>query len=184
MDIALDVSSCLEQANVPYVIGGSVASSIHGEPRATMDVDFVAGFDDDSLARVIESLRPDYYLHEDAAYVAMRVGGSFNAIHVRAAIKVDFFAAGTDPFERERLKARISVEAPGDPSRALWVDTAEHTILRKLEWFRRGGEVSDRQWRDVRAIVEVQGERLDRRILERWAPTLGVSDLLQKLLAG
>ena len=70
------------------------------------------------------------------------------------------------------------------PLRTLWIDTAEHTLLRKLEWYRRGGEVSDRQWRDVLAIVALQGEALDRRELARWASVLGVADLLARSLGG
>ena len=70
------------------------------------------------------------------------------------------------------------------PARTLWIDTAEHTILRKLEWYRRGGEVSDRQWRDVLAIIELQGETLNHATLARWAPVLGVSDLLARSLGG
>jgi hypothetical protein len=62
------------------------------------------------------------------------------------------------------------------------VDTAEHTLLRKLEWYRRGGEISERQWRDVQAIARIQGDRLDLEHLRFWAARLGVMDLLERVV--
>ena len=70
------------------------------------------------------------------------------------------------------------------PNGFLYVDTAEHTLLRKLAWYRRGGEASERQWRDVQAIARIQGERLERDRLQLWAARLGVTDLLQRVLIG
>jgi hypothetical protein len=182
LTVAVDVTTRLESVPVPYVIGGSLASSVHGEPRATMDVDVVADLRPEAIARLIAELRPDYYVDEDAAREAVRTSGTFNAVHTNVGVKVDFFVAGGDAFELERLRTRISVPVSTEPPRALWMDTAEHTLLRKLEWYRRGGEVSDRQWRDVLAIVALQGSALDRTELTRWAPVLGVSDLLARSL--
>jgi len=180
LGIAVDVAKRLDDAGIPYVIGGSLASSIHGEPRATMDVDVVADLPQDAITRLVGALRPDYYVDEDAARDAVRSQGSFNAVDTRSGVKVDFFVAGSDPFDRERLLTRIAVMVPSDPPCSLWFDTAEHTLLRKLEWYRRGGEVSERQWRDVLAIVALQGGTLDHLELDRWAPSLGVSDLLKR----
>lgn len=178
--IAIDVAKRLDDVEVPYVIGGSLASSVHGEPRATMDVDVVADLPLEAIARLVAGLRPEYYVDEEAARGAVQSRGAFNAVHMQSGVKVDFFIAGSDPFERERLRTRIAVLVTVDPPRSLWIDTAEHTLLRKLEWYRRGGEVSERQWRDVLAIVALQGATLDREELDRWATTLGVSDLLKR----
>jgi hypothetical protein len=122
----------------------------------------------------------EFYVDLDTMREAVKKGASFNAVHVTSAIKVDFFVAGDDPFEAERLARRQRVEMPAG---VLYVDTAEHTLLRKLEWYRRGGEVSERQWRDVQAIARIQGARLDREVLKTWAPRLGVTDLLTRVLA-
>lgn len=178
--IALDVTSRLEHLDVPYVIGGSLASSVHGEPRATMDIDLVADLKPDSVERLVAILRPDYYVDDAAARDAVRTAGAFNAVHVHAGIKVDFFVAGGDAFELERLRTRVAVPVGTPRSHTLWIDTAEHTVLRKLESYRRDGEVSDRQWRDVLAILAVQGTSLNRQALARWASVLGVADLLAR----
>lgn len=180
--VAVDVTARLERIGVSYVIGGSLASSVHGEPRATVDIDIVADLSALVAPRLVEALLPAYYLDADVVRDAAKTGGSFNAIHTAAGIKVDFFVAGSDAFDLERLQSRIEVSMSDDPPHALWMDTAEHTLLRKLEWYRRGGEVSERQWRDVISIVAMQGDSLDQTELARWAPRLGVSDLLAKVM--
>lgn len=126
-----------------------------------------------------EAIGRDYYVDVDAMRLAVTLGTSFNAVHFASAIKVDFFVAGDDPFEAERLQTRQRIETPGG---ALYVDTAEHTLLRKLEWYRRGGEISERQWRDVQAIARIQGGRLDLEHLRFWAARLGVMDLLERVV--
>ena len=121
----------------------------------------------------------DYYVDLGAMRRAVTSGESFNAVRYASAIKVDFFVAGNDPFEAERLRSRQRIETPDG---VLYVDSAEHTLLRKLEWYRRGGEVSERQWRDVQAIARIQGDRLDLEHLRLWAPRLGVMDLLERVM--
>jgi len=177
--IAIDTGARLDALGVPWVTAGSVASSIHGEPRSTMDVDMVIGLRLRDVKALAGALGGDYYVDADAMRAAVKSAGSFNAVHLASMIKVDFWVAGDDPFEAERLARRLTVEMP---SGLLYVDTAEHTLLRKLEWYRRGGEVSERQWRDVQAIVRIQGDRLDHQQLRRWSGQLGVTDLLDRVL--
>jgi len=179
--VALDVAYQLEAVGVRYVIGGSLASSVHGEPRATLDVDLVADLRASTVGRVVAALERDYYVDGHAAHEAVRLGTTFNLVHLHAGVKVDVFVAGDDDFDHERLRTRVAVPVPPPATGSLWFDTAEHTLLRKLEWYRRGGEVSERQWRDVAAIVALQEDALDRTVLDRWAPVLGVSDLLARL---
>jgi len=125
------------------------------------------------------ALGREYYVDADAMRLAVAAGASFNAVHFESAIKADFFVAGDDPFEAERLTSRQRIPMPNG---VLYVDTAEHTVLRKLEWYRRGGEVSERQWRDVQAIARIQGDRLDLEHLRRWASFLNVTDLLERVM--
>ena len=72
---------------------------------------------------------------------------------------------------------RVEVAAVGS---ALWVATAEDLVAQKLRWYRDGGEVSDRQWRDVLGLLKVQGSRLDRVQLKKSASILRVEDLLAR----
>ena len=180
--VAVSFTNALERLDVPYLIGGSFASSVHGEPRSTNDIDIVADLREEHVTRFVELVRGEYYVSEEAVREAIRLGGSFNVLHMGAAVKIDVFIAGDDPFNRERLQSRARVLVASSPQTYMFLDTAEHSILRKLEWYRRGGEVSDRQWRDVLAILRVQGSRLDQSRLHSWADRLGVSDLLGRAL--
>lgn len=181
--IAVSFTKLLDGLGIRYLVGGSFASSVHGEPRSTNDVDIVADVRLEHLDAFVEAVSKDYYLSRTAAREAIRAGASFNVIHVGAALKVDVFVAGNDPFNEERLEKRQLIEIFGDPPASIYVDTAEHSVLRKLEWFRRGGEVSDRQWRDVVAILRLQGASLDGPHLATWADRLGVTDLLERARA-
>jgi hypothetical protein len=178
--VALLTGAHLDAVGVHWVIGGSLASSVHGEARSTQDIDMVVDLTVRRVKALAAALARDYYVDADVMRTAVKESASFNAIHVASAVKVDFFIAGDDPFEAERLKTRQHLEMPGG---VLYVDTAEHTLLRKLEWYRRGGEKSERQLRDVQAIARIQGDRLDRKRLDRWATRLGVTDLLRRVMA-
>lgn len=179
--VALDVTGVLTRLDVPHLVGGSLGSSIHGEPRSTLDVDIVAALELRHVPPLVAALRPGYYLDENTAKGAVAAGQSFNAVHLATAVKVDLFVAGRDPFDAERLRTRVLVSI-GEATASIYVDLPEYGLLRKLEWYRRGGEVSDRQWRDALGILRVQGSTLDRSRMETWAAQLGVADLLEKLL--
>jgi len=181
--VAVAFTQVLERLGVPYVIGGSVASSVHGEPRSTNDIDVVAKLEVADIGSLVAAIAPDYYVSETAVRDAVHERGTFNAIHVGTAVKVDVFVAGDEPFEAERLRLRERVPVSADPPVHLFVDTAEHVVLRKLEWFRRGGEASERQWRDVVGVLRARAERLDLARLREWAARLEVSDLLDRALA-
>lgn len=183
LSVALDFAERLGRAGINYVVGGSLASSMHGEPRSTLDVDLVADIRPDQLGPLVSSLSGEYYVDADVAAEAVNAASSFNAIHTRTSVKVDVFVAGDDRFEAERLRAAVEVPLGSSTGARLRIDAATHLLLRKLEWYRRGGEVSERQWRDVVGIVAAQGDRLDRAVLDRWAPILGVQDLVTRLLA-
>jgi hypothetical protein len=179
IEIATDTGARLDALGVAWVTGGSIASSVHGEPRSTQNVDMVVALLARHVTPFVKAMRRDYYVEEEAMRLALTAGGSFNAVHFTSAIRVDFFVAGDDPFEAERLRSRQRIEMP---NAVLYVDTAEHTLLRKLEWYRRGGEVSERQWRDVQVIARIQGDRLDREHLRLWADRLGIAGLLERVM--
>jgi len=181
--VAVSFTRVLEQLGVPYVIGGSFASSVHGEPRTTNDVDMVCQIRLEHVDRLASALGRQYYMSKEAAREAIRARGSFNVIDVKTAVKVDVFVAGTDPLNAERLRDRLRVQVSDDPEAWIFVDTPEHSILRKLEWYRRGGEVSERQWRDVVSMLRIQGARLDHALLDTWAARLSVADLLGRARA-
>jgi Nucleotidyl transferase AbiEii toxin, Type IV TA system len=176
--VALRVAAALEELGVEYTLGGSLASSIHGEPRSTNDIDFAVRLEEQHVARFVERLGSDFVLEEDALREAIRFGRSYAMYFLPYVLKIDLFVRGGAPFDRSEFARRVRV--PIGLHASVYAATAEDSLLRKLVWFQDGGRVSDRQWRDVLGILRITGSALDRIYLERWADQLGVRDLLKQ----
>jgi hypothetical protein len=178
------VVEALERLGIPYHVGGSVASSIHGLPRSTVDIDLVANIELGQVAELVSRLEDAYYVDLEAARQAVRQRRSFNLIHLHSAIKLDIFVPEHRPFdEQEHSRARLDSLDPAEGARQFFVKSPEDLILRKLLWYRAGGEVSERQWNDVLGILKVQAAGLDHGYLREWAAQLGVTDLLDHAFA-
>ncbi len=182
LHVALAVAAILDRLGVAYVTAGSLASSLHGEPRSTDALNIVADLSRSQASGLVQALGREWYVSADAVDDAVARGTSFNAVHLPSGVKVDVFVVGTDAFDAHRVASGRSERLGAEPGALLRVDTAEHTVLRKLEWFRRGGERSDRQWRDVVGVLRVQRDRLDYGELAAWAEKLGVADLVARAL--
>ena len=177
--IASLVARALDDLGVPYLVGGSLASTLHGEPRFTRDADLVAELQPRHAGPLARALAGVFYADAEAIRGAIARKSSFNAIHLATAFKVDVFISKR-PFDRSELARREPARGEGYE---VYVSTAEDTVLAKLDWYRQGGEVSDRQWRDVLAMLLVQKGRLDQDYLRTWADALEVRDLLDRALA-
>lgn len=176
------VVAAFEKLSIPYYIGGSIASSAFGVPRATLDVDLVAIIMRRQVTPLANYLQGKYYFDPDQIILAIKRKSSFNLIHLASMIKVDVFIKKDREYDQEsfsRIKADTLIE--GD-SRNYFLAAPEDIILNKLEWFQLGGEVSDRQWGDILGVMRVQGESLDMKYLRSWAKKLALTDLLEKAL--
>lgn len=182
--VTLQVADALESLGVPYFIGGSLASAIHGISRATMDVDIVADLQTEHVEPLLQLLTDAFFVDDESLRQAVREHGSCNIIHRETMFKVDIFIRKTRSFDQSQLDRRERQSLATEPERFAYVASAEDLILAKLEWYRLGGEVSERQWRDVQNILKVQGDRLDAAYLRKWASQLEVLDLLERILAG
>jgi hypothetical protein len=180
VDILYGFARMLEDLGVRYVVVGSFASSARGRPRATIDADIVAEVTPDHARILAERLAGDYYADEIAIRHAVLDRSVFNAIHLETMFKVDVYVSSSRGFDEQQLLRRLPEHIKPDETDPVYVATAEDTVLAKLVWFRKGAGVSERQWSDVLGILAVQKGQLDIEYLNKWAASLGISDLLEK----
>lgn len=178
------VMRTLEQLGVPYYIGGSIASSTYGIARATNDADLVADLRLEHLLPFVQQLATEFYVSESAIQSAIERQSCFNVIHLRTAFKVDVFVLKQREFDQIAMSRRQvrplyfgEVESVGP------IASAEDIVLAKLEWFRKGGEVSERQWGDIKTVLQVQAAVIDIDYLWHWSREIQVDDLLLRVLA-
>ena len=182
LQVAFRVLEILQRFGIAYHLGGSYASAIHGVPRQTHDVDLVVDLGPEHVSEIARALEGEFYVDARAVARAVSERTSVNLVHLATGVKVDLFVKGASAFDTSEFERRVVVRLGDDRPQEVFVKSAEDTVLRKMLWYRQGGEVSDRQWQDVRGIVSVQGDRLDVDYLTRSADQLGIRDLLDRVL--
>jgi hypothetical protein len=182
VNVLMLVIDALDQLQVPYMVGGSMASAFYGVARSTLDADIIADLNDGQVDGLVERLSHGFYVDDAMVREAIRTRSSFNLIHLTTMFKVDVFIRKDRPFDRVQFERRIEQVFATDSEQKVFTASAEDVILAKLEWYRLGGETSDRQWRDILGVLKVQAGRLDLDYLRKWAAELHVSDLLQRAL--
>jgi hypothetical protein len=177
------VTSALEALDVAHHIGGSFAVAAYGIPRASADVDVVAELQGQHVQALVEALHDGYYISAEQVHDAIERRASFNVIHLKTMMKVDIFVAEDRPFaaQEQARSRRLRLDPTGEAPPFL-VKSPEDLVLRKLRWFRDGGQSSERQWSDVLSVLRIRLDRMDLPYMEHWADDLGVRDLLHRAL--
>jgi hypothetical protein len=176
-DFLLLLAQSLDGAGIPFMVVGSLASSYHGQPRSTNDVDLVIDPEPAALEQWLDQLGDAYYVSREAACDALRQRGMFNVIHLAEGWKADLIVRKNRPFSVEEFRRREQ-STLGD--RQVPIASAEDIILSKLEWNRISP--SERQVRDAMNVAATVGDQLDQAYLRQWAEALGVTEVLEELL--
>ena len=185
IEVTLKVTSVLEKLGVPYLIGGSLASTLYGMVRTTQDSDIIAEIRPEHIQPFVSSLQNEFYIDEEMIADAIQHNSSFNIIHRDSMFKVDVFIPRPRPFQQSQFaraqRQTFDLESEVSANFA----SAEDTILSKLEWYRMGGEASERQWRDTPVgvgVLKTRAGELELDYLHKWAYEIKVSDLLERAL--
>lgn len=183
LSVALSVARILDALEVRWFLGGSLASSVHGVPRATLDADIVADLTPAHVKPLLRSLGNEWYMDEGAIRAAMESRSSFNLIHLGSAMKVDVFLPKLRRFDGGQFARASRTPITEEAGAEIPVCAAEDIIVAKLEWFRIGQETSERQWSDIVGVMRINKGGLNLELLRESSRELGVMDLLEKALA-
>lgn len=182
IEVTLKVTDVFETLGVPYLIGGSLASTLYGMVRTTQDSDIVAEMRLEHLQPFLAALQDEFYVDEEMIQDSIQRHSSFNIIHRETMFKVDVFIPRPRPFLQSQLTRAQRQTFTFDTEVSAKFASPEDTILSKLEWYRLGNEVSERQWRDILGVMKTRAGELDLSYLKKWAAELKVSDLLERAL--
>jgi len=189
IELAQKIASILLPLNIPYVVGGSVASSLLGENRSTQDLDLVIDLEAQTAQRLIDAMSGEFYISDSAVTEAIAKSrtapreSSFNVIYLPSMEKADIFVMGSDdPFSASVMSRRQLYPVNGLQEEGIYIYSPEDIVLQKLSWYKLIPGGSQKQWRDVLGVLKVQGERVDLAYLNQWAVTLQLTDLLSGAL--
>lgn len=182
--IAQKIADVFEQLGIAYFIGGSFASTIHGLPRATRDVDFIADIKPNHVDSFVAALEAEFYLDAQTIRSAITYQRSFNVIHLDTMFKADVFVLASTSWAQNQLRRReLKPIAAEGVSHAVWTCTAEDIVLQKLLWFEKGGRVSRQQWDDILGVLKINASTLDFDYLRQWSAELGIASLLPEAIS-
>jgi hypothetical protein len=179
-DLLKKVVEVLDGVGIDYMVTGSVASTLYGEPRSTHDIDLVVAMPPAAVSALVAAFPPPaYFLSEESIRDALRQQSMFNLLALDEGDKIDFWILTAEPFDQTRFSRKRIADAWG---MKLKMSAPEDVILAKLKWAQLSGG-SEKQLRDALRVYEVQRGRLDLNYLETWASRLAVEPLWQQLKA-
>lgn len=180
--VTLKVTSVLDSLRVPYFIGGSLASSFHGMVRTTQDADIIARLRKSDAEPLTIALQDEFFVDAEMVASAIAKHASFNILHKETMFKVDVFVPIESKFTEQQFDRSRSATLSLETDAKAMIASPEDTILAKLDWYKQGGQTSERQWRDILGLLEVQKGSLEIDYLKKTAAQLGVAELLSSAL--
>lgn len=166
------LSQVLEDLGIQYLITGSVATIAYGEPRFTNDIDVVVRlfpFQVDGFCAAFPA--SDFYLSPETVREAVERRSQFNIIHPTSGLKIDVMVADTSDFNESRFARGRRLQVA--PETEVDFASPEDVIIKKLTFYREGG--SDKHLRDIRGVLAVMGDEIDRSYIDQWVLKLGLT---------
>jgi len=177
------LADVLDELNIGYAIGGSMASSVYGAVRFTQDADITVEPFSPVADKLYRKLKKDFYISENAMHQAIDNHTSFNVIHFATAFKIDIFVMAGSEFREQIFSRRRKFPLGQATAKALFFVSVEDIVLLKLDWYRQSDYTSQRQWSDILGVLAAQSSAIDFEYLKTWAGKLGVGELLEKAIS-
>jgi hypothetical protein len=169
----------LEDLGIPYMVTGSVGAMLYGEPRMTNDMDVVLELTPSWIDPLLSRFPPAEFCSPPHEVVLDEIHrrGQFNIIHSGSGSKVDLILRKTTDFAEEEFSRRrpCTFTEEVDCQSA----SPEDIILSKLLSFREGG--SEKHLRDIRGVLGVMGDAIDREYILRWVGRLGLTRVWERV---
>lgn len=180
--LAAKIGNILDTLSIPYYVGGSIASSAHGEPRSTQDADIAISIRKKQTQSLMQAMQSEFYISDIAVEDALRgKSSSFNVIHLETAIKADIYLIKPDrEYEQSQLDRRQQFYPDDRPELTFYICSPKDIILQKLIWYRMSRFQSDKQWRDILGVMKLQADSLDRTYLQHWSSQLNVASEIDR----
>jgi len=180
--LAAKIGNILDTLSISYYVGGSIASSAHGEPRSTQDADIAISIRKEQTQSLMQAMQSEFYISDIAVEDALRgKSSSFNVIHLETAIKADIYLIKPDrEYEQSQLDRRQQFYPDDRPELTFYICSPEDIILQKLIWYRMSRFQSDKQWRDILGVMKLQADSLDRTYLQHWSSQLNVASEIDR----
>lgn len=179
-DLFLVFLEPLNRARIPYMVTGSVAGIVYGEPRMTHDVDLVVELNASRIGEFVALFPAEDFYHPPEVVIRTEIGrearGHFNLIHHATGFKADIYPIGRDALHRWAMERRRTVEMG---SHHISMAPPEYVIIRKLQYYREGR--SEKHLRDIRGILETSGSSIDMTELDARVVQLGLSETWKEL---
>jgi hypothetical protein len=185
--VILLVGRTLEDLHVPYYLGGSIASSLHGMQQLAQDIDLIVDLDEQALPPLLAALGQHYLFNEDESRKAVRAGTSFPLIHLDSLMKIDVVLPKHEAFDTF-MRQLVRCHAVDERYPPIQVASATEMLLFKVQRYQRDeqartdGMQDDAEWNDILGMLKVQGPDLNLPLLEEWAGSLGITDTWQRAL--
>ena len=175
------LTDVLDSLNIVYVIGGSMASSVYGAVRFTQDADITVEPFAPLTDKLFAALHKDFYISKEAMYEALHNRSSFNVIHFATAFKIDIFVSPETEFHKQMFSRGRKI-CLSDIAKPISFVSPEDIILLKLDWYKKSGCISERQWADIKGVLAAQADSLDYEYLRKWSEKLGTGELLLRAI--
>lgn len=179
-DLLRHARGVCDRLQLIYFVVGSTATIAYGDPRLTNDIDIVIDLPAEKVDLFCDAFSgEEFYVSRDAVRAAVAKRFQFNVIHSTSGLKIDFIVLSGSEFDRSRSKRRRDLPILSDGP--TWFASPEDVILKKMVYFQEGG--SEKHLRDIAGVLKLQGDRLDRDYVAKWAQLLGVEAIWQTIVA-